>query len=104
MDPSTLTNPGPCAGTHPPWTPEGGEELRFPPAASYAARRFQGPVTVDGNCLQRGDPGRTLPARRTRIMKFSSGLRVSLLLLSGVVAGAGCDPSKPELEKTRQQL
>jgi chromosome segregation ATPase len=37
-------------------------------------------------------------------MKFSSGLRVSLLLLSGVVAAAGCDPSKPELDKTRQQL
>jgi hypothetical protein len=36
-------------------------------------------------------------------MKLSSGLRISLLLLAGVVA-VGCDPSKPELDKTRQQL
>jgi hypothetical protein len=31
------------------------------------------------------------------------GLRVSLLLLFGLSV-VGCDPSKPELEKTKQQL
>ena len=36
-------------------------------------------------------------------MKLSVGFPVCVLMLCGLVA-TGCDPSKPELDKTRQQL